>query len=374
MSKLSLYLITTVLIAIMLSLSGCGSSTPTTTNNNTTTKILLGGTIQGTPLNLSMIVTTLAGSGSAGAIDGTGIAATFQFPSGVTTDGANLYVTDSVNNKIRKIVIATGVVTTLAGSGVAGAADGTGVAATFWSPLGITTDGTNLYITDAGNNAIRKIVIATGVVTTLAGSGVAGAADGTGVAATFNWPCEVTTDGTNLYIADFGNHKIRKIVIATGIVTTIAGSGVAGAVDGTGIAATFKQPYGITTDGMNLYVADQGNKEIRKIVIATGVVTTLAGSGAPGAADGTGIAATFWGPAGITTDGINLYVVDTWNNNIRKIVIATGVVTTLAGSGVAGAADGTGIAATFNGPTGITTDGTNLYIVDKSNNKIRKIQ
>ena len=149
---------------------------------------------------------------------------------------------------------------------------------------------------------------------------------------------------------------------------------VAGATDGTGIAASFNLPIGITTDGVNLYVADYLNNKIRKIVIATGVVTTLAGSGTAGVADGTGVTATFSNPWGITTDGVNLYAADSWNNKIRKIVIATGVVTTFAGSGAVGASDGTGIAATFNLPCGITTDGANLYVVDQTNHKIRKIQ
>jgi hypothetical protein len=158
-------------------------------------------------------------------------------------------------------------------------------------------------------------------VTTPAGSGVAGAADGTGTAATFNQPNSITTDGTNLYVADMNNHKVRKIVISSGVVTTLAGSGVSGAADGTGTAATFNQPFGITTDGTNVYVADMNNHKVRKIVISSGVVTTLAGSGASGAADGTGTAATFSFPAGVTTDGTNVYVADMNNHKVRKIVI-----------------------------------------------------
>ncbi len=340
-----------------------GGSSP-----STCAKVLLSGKST-CPLSLTGAVTTLAGSGS-GDAEGTGNAAMFQNPAGVTTDGTNLYVADQSNNKIRKVVIATGVVTTLAGSGTADTTNGTGTAAAFNNPTGITTDGTNLYVAEVSNNRIRKIVIATGVVTTLAGFGP-GDNNGTGTAATFNQPSGITTDGTNLYVADQVNNQIRKIVIATAVVTTLAGNGP-GNADGTGTAATFWQPTDVTTDGTNLYVADNANYRIRKIVIATGVVTTLAGNG-KGSADGTGTTATFSQPSGLTTDGTNLYVVDNDIHRIRKIVIATGVVTTLAGSGQ-GSADGTGTAATFFYPKGVTTDGTNLYVADQSNHRIRKIQ
>jgi hypothetical protein len=151
-------------------------------------------------------------------------------------------------------------------AGITGSADGTGTAVTFNYPRGITSDGINLYVADYGNRIIRQIVIATGVVSTLAGTaGTAGAADGTGTAATFNYPWSITSDGTNLYVADFGNSTIRKIVISTGVVSILAGTaGVRGAADGTGTAATFYRPQGITSDGSSLYVTDSGNT-IRKI-------------------------------------------------------------------------------------------------------------
>ena len=164
-------------------------------------------------------------------------------------------------------------------------------------------------------------MIATGVVSTLAGTaGATGATDGTGSAARFNTPVGITTDGVNLYIADSGN-TIRKVVIATGVVSTLAGTAdIFGSTDGTGSAASFDTPYGITTDGNNLYVVDNGNLTVRKIEIATVVVSTLAGTaGATGAADGTGSAARFNDPLGITTDGINLYLADGNNYTIRKI-------------------------------------------------------
>nr|WP_324257862.1 hypothetical protein [Cellvibrio fontiphilus] len=319
------------------------------------------------------VVTTLAGRGSRGSADGIGTAASFHYPDGITTDGTHLYVADFGNDAIRKIEIATAAVTWLAGSSDK-SADGTGLAAIFYSPAGITTDGTHLYVADTNNHKIRKIEIATGVVTTLAGSGSIGSADGTGTAARFSSPEGITTDGTHLYIADTWNHKIRKIVIATGVVTTLAGNYSYGSADGIGLAASFDLPTGITTDGTNLYVADAFNKKIRKIEVATSVVTTLAGSGSSESVDGTGAAASFDRPTGITTDGTYLYVTDKYGNKIRKIVIATGVVTTLAGSGLQGSADGTGAAAKFNYPSNIVTDSTHLYVADYRSHKIRKIE
>ena len=334
----------------------------------------MGGSIQGAALNLSTVVTSFAGGATpfVGPMDGTGTAAWFFNPTAITTNGTHLYVADTSNNKIRKIEIATGVVTSFAGSGTAGALDGTGTAATFWQPGGIATDGTNLYVTENGNNRVRKIVIATGVVSTLAGSTI-GTLDGTGTAAQFSRPIGITTDGTNLYVVDSSSFKIRKIVIDTGVVTTFAGSGSAGAVDAVGTAATFTYPAGITTDGTNLYVADSLSNRIRKIVISTRAVTTLAGSATSGSDDGAGSAAKFFKPAGVATDGTNVYVGDTGNHKIRKIVIATGEVSTIAGTGSIGAADGTGSAASFYNPNGMTTDGKTLYVVDSTNTKIRKI-
>ena len=334
----------------------------------------------------SAAVSTLAGNANPAA-DGAGAAARFNQPQQVTSDGVNLYVADSLNHIIRKIVIASGAVSTLAGTGASGVADGTGSTAWFNTPRGITTDGSNVYVADTGNNKIRQIAIATGLVTTLAGgSGASGAADGTGTAAAFNSPQDITTDGANLYVADTGNNKIRKIVIASGAVSSLTGAanmaGAAGSADGAGTAATFNWPQGITTDGANLYVADTLNYKIRKIVLASGAVSSLTGAAnaaaGQGFADGSGTTATFADPVGITTDGSNLYVVDFGNRKIRKIDIATAVVSSLTGTanttGAAGFADGTGAAATFNGPYGITSDGASLYVTELVNGVIRKIQ
>jgi len=350
--------------------------------------ILVGGTMQGKALNLTGVVTTIAGiPGHTGSNDKIGQTALFQGPKGITSDGTNLYVTDSFNNTIRKIVIATGDVTTFAGTvGVSGSTDGTGAAALFNNPCGIASDGTNLYVAEQSNHTIRKIVIATAAVTTLAGTaGLTGSTNGTGAAARFNVPKGITTDGTNLYVADTSNNTIRQIVISTGVVTTLAGAaGVKGSTDGIGTAALFSfntgtvPAPGITTDNTNLYVSDCGNNTIRIIVIASGTVTTLAGSaGIVGSTDGNGTAALFNGPKGISTDGTNLYVTDSYNFTIRKINISSGAVTTFAGtSGLAGTTDKTGTAGLFTfgkGPSFNTIVGTNLYQVESNSYTIRKI-
>ncbi|MCB1188831.1 MAG: hypothetical protein H7A23_06095 [Leptospiraceae bacterium] len=326
-------------------------------------------------------ISTFAGSaGNSGSTDATGTEALFNQPDGIATDGTNLYVADSNNHTIRKIEITSGTVTTLAGSaGNSGSADGTGTAARFNKPIGIATDKTNLYVTDT-NHTIRKIVISTGVVTTLAGTaGTTGSNDATGTSATFNSPNGITidSDNTNLYVSDYGNNTIRKVVISTGVVTTLAGSaGSSGSTDDTGTSARFSGPAGITADSTQLYVADSKNHTIRKIEISTGAVTTLAGSaGATGSTDSSGTSARFNGPVGIVTDNTNLYVSDYSNNTIRQIVISSKTVTTLAGTaGESGTTDGTGTAARFNGPAGITIYNSIIYVSDSQNHTIRKIK
>ena len=228
------------------------------------------------------VVTTLAGSGSPGFADGAGKEASFKYPAGIALDGSgNIYLADAYNNRIRKITPA-GVVTTLAGSGKEGFADGMGKDAVFNGPAGIAIDRDgNIYTAEWKGHRVRKITPA-GVVTTLAGSGKAGFADGTGAGASFNTPEGVALDSKgNVYVADSANNKIRKIS-PSGVVTTLAGSGKKDFVNGVGAEAGFMDPKGIALDAVgNVYVSDKGNHQIRKITPG-GVVTTLAGWGKRG--------------------------------------------------------------------------------------------
>ncbi|WP_136152987.1 T9SS type A sorting domain-containing protein [Flavobacterium sangjuense] len=315
-------------------------------------------------------VTTVAGS-TQGFADGPVATAQFFSPLGVAVDaGGNLYVADGWNNKIRKITPA-GIVSTLAGS-TQGFSDGAGGSAQFYHPFGVATDTAgNVYVADTENNKIRKITPA-GVVSTLAGSGTCGFLNGSGATAQFCSPTGVVTDATgNVYVADLINHRIRKIT-PTGVVSTLAGGATYGFADGSGTAAKFNAPRGVTIDAAgNVYVADSENNKIRKITPA-GMVSTLAGS-TVGFADGTGSAAQFYYPFGVATDPAgNLYVADAYNNKIRKIT-PTGVVSTLAGS-TQGFADGAGVSAQFHFPEGVAIDSAgNIYIGDQSNERIRKI-
>ena len=311
------------------------------------------------PLANQGVVTTLAGSGVYGFADGTGDAAQFSGPYGVAVDASGtVYVADTYNRRIRKIT-PEGVATTLAGSGTYGFADGTGAAAQFGNPRGVAVDPSGtVYVADSGNHRIRKITPA-GVVTTLAGSGVAGFADGSGTAAQFYNPYGVAVDPSGtVYVADWYNRRIRKIT-PEGVVTTLAGS-ISGYADGAGEAAQFDSPIGVAVDASGtVYVADSNH--IRKITPA-GVVTTMAGS-TRGLADGTGSAAQFYAPRGVTVDSSGtVYVADTGNNRVRKITSA-GVVTTLTGS----------VAAAHEGPSGVAVDSAGaVYAADK--NLIRKMQ
>lgn len=355
------------ILFVALVLTACGGS-----SSKAKTTHLQGGAIQGNTLALKGEVSTISGAFFSG--DGVGGGATFSEPTAIFSDGTYLFVADVRSNVIRKIVIATGAVTTLAGkSGVYGSADGTGAAAGFSRPSGITSDGTYLYITDSGNHTIRKLNIATGAVSTLAGSVEnIGTRDGVGSEASFRFPYGIVNDGNHLYVTDSSDYAIRKIVIATGEVTTLAGAPnmAGGSADGIGSAARFYRPQGIASDGVNLYVCDSGNRMIRKIVIATGQVSTLLSDITNGPyIDG------FVDPVGIAVKNDALYVTDSYTSSVYRVTIATAEKSLLAGSGNAawGSSDGIGTAARFYQPLGIASDGNNIYVTDTGNNTIRKI-
>jgi sugar lactone lactonase YvrE len=327
-------------------------------------------------------VVTLAGTAlQYGKVDGTGAGARFNGPFGVTCDKqGNLFVTDFGNDAIRQVVIATREVSTVAGTATKpGSVDGTGTDARFNVPYGLTSDGNNLYVADTGNHTIRKMDLASRVVSTLAGAtGQEGSTDGVSEAR-FRLPDAVALDGNgHLFVADTGNHTIRQVALSTGAVSSVAGSAdQMGVQDGTGADATFYSPFGVVGDGQgNLYVADTGNHTIRKVVVSTGAVITIAGAaGQPGYQDRNGTIARFQSPTGVALDeGGNLYVADAGNHIIRQVILATGEVQTLAGAPDPDSVDAVGTVARFNGPQSVTLDGAgHLYIADTSNHTIRQL-
>ena len=319
-------------------------------------------------LTLSGIVSTFAGDGTAATLNGTGTAAQFNGPTGLASDGTRLFVAEQAGHVIRQIDIATGVVSTFAGDGTSGNLDGTGTAAKFSAPFGLATDGVNVYVADRGNNAIRQIVIATGVVTTLSTS--------------FIGPTGLAVDGNYLYIAEADGNAIWSHSLRNGTETRLAGWGVAGTSDGNGAnvsynsstSAHFDSPMSLSWYNNALYIVELNNRKIRKINLSTYAVTSISGSGSTGSANGAAGSASYNAMHGVTTDGTNLYISGYANHIIRNVAISTGTAGTLAGAALtSGTADGTGGAARFNGPSGIANDGTSLFVSDFNNNIIRKI-
>ncbi len=305
-------------------------------------------------------VFTYQGNGWASTLTLTGTATNLNHPSGIARDASgNLYVCDRDNHRIVKIT-AAGVTSVFAGSGTSGFANGTGTAAQFNQPYCIVADASgNFYVGDRLNHSIRKITSA-GAVTTLAGSGIPGSADGTGSAASFSEPLGITiTNAGNIFVADYGNQKIRKVTQA-GVVTT--------AVNG-------YMCFGIGSDAANnLAFTNYFQNRVFRVSDGSNAGVLAAGDLTAGSTDGTGAAARFNTPAGIAVDGSgNLYVTEIGNHRIRKITTA-GVVTTIAGS-TAGNADGAGTTALFNSPIAACGDFANniLYVADFENHSIRKI-
>jgi Immunoglobulin domain/Immunoglobulin I-set domain/NHL repeat len=331
-------------------------------------------------------VTTVAGNGSL-AYNGDGGPATgagVWGPACVAFDSpGNMYVTSGSQNRIRK-VDTNGIISTVAGNGNQDYS-GDGVAATntsLYSPNGVVFDALgNFYIADSANERVRKVDI-NGIITTVAGNGSETFAGDGGAAtnATVSYPFGVALDAPgNLYIADSVNNRIRK-VNTNGIITTVVGNGSA-AYAGDGGAATnaaLNNPFGVGLDPLgNLYIADSGNNRIRK-VDTNGIITTVAGDGNDHYS-GDGVAATntsLYSPNGVTFDAPgNLYIADSANNRIRK-VNTNGIITTVAGNGSRTFAGDGGAAtnASFNIPYGVAFDSVgNMYVADTGNNLIRKV-
>ncbi|MGZ8430537.1 MAG: hypothetical protein ACXWWW_01085 [Candidatus Deferrimicrobiaceae bacterium] len=328
-------------------------------------------------------VTTFAGAfGVAGSADGTGAAARFNLPSGIVAVGTTLYVCDTGNHTIRKIVSTSGLVTTVAGTpGVPGAVDNTLPGnVLFSSPRGVTSDGgTTLYVADTGNHKIRIVISSSGATSTFAGSGTPGFVDNTGATASFLSPEGITFDGSSFFVADTGNHAIRKItpVGTVGEVTTLAGDGTSGFLDNAaGGSARFSSPVSLVKIGSNLIVSDSGNHVLRQVE-PSGFVTTLAGlPQVPGFSDGAGSAARFNGPKGIAVqEGVTslFYVADTGNHVIRQVTVGGAVVTAAGNPPRAGLINSTGESARFDAPAGVAVIGTDLFVSDTGNDTVRKV-
>ena len=323
-------------------------------------------------------MTTVAGS-SEGHQDGQGTAAKLVGPDGVVCcrDGS-AFVAETDAHVIRT-VSAGGAVATFAGSGEnAGFQDGQGPAARFHEPRQIArdTDG-NLYVADSVNNRIRKVTPG-GLVSTFAGTGGAGDKDGHCSEATFNRPWGIAVSPTtgNIIVGDTANHRIRVIMVRFNIVYTLAG-GVDGFADGTLAGAQFCLPCHVACDGAgNVYIADQGNQRVRKITLANGesAVTTLAGDGGEGHRDGAGAQAQFKYPHGVAVDGGGNVLVTEFRGHRLRMVMPTGATSTLAGGGARGLADGQGTAARFSGPCGVAVDAAGgLLVADGDNHRVRHV-
>ncbi|MFY8033851.1 MAG: hypothetical protein ACOVMN_04985, partial [Flexibacteraceae bacterium] len=317
-------------------------------------------------------VSTFAGSstGASGFQNGVGLNAQFNRPNGMATDlSGNLIVADNANHSIRRIS-PSGTVSTIAGNGIVGSVNGPGITATFNNPTDVAVDRNgNIYVADAENHKIRKIT-PTGLTTTLAGSGFSGYRDGTPDSAQFNDPISITCDNDlNVYVLEAS--RIRKIT-PNGVVSTLAGSGVAGDSDGIGVNASFR--FGRSLKFVNnsgyFILITNGDRKIRRVTLE-GEVNTINNFSA-GFQDGP-ISNAFIGgfiAQAITQNG-NFVFIDGLNNRVRRIS-SDNFVSTLAGNGTVGNTDGNGSIATFNQPSGIAVSSTGLiYISDAGNNNIR---
>ena len=313
---------------------------------------LLGGGARAQPLvGGDSIISTLAGNGTwrFSGDRGPGTSASLAYPTGVAVDGGgNVLIAEFNNQRIRRVAAGTGIITTVAGNGVASFSGdgGPGTSASLRSPYGLAVDGGgNVLIADNGNNRVRRLAAGMGVITTVAGNGVAGFSGdgGPGTSASLWNPRGVAVDGGgNLLIADNFNHRIRWLSAITGIITTVAGTGLQGfsGDGGPGTSASLSLPWGVAVDGGgNVLIADSNNHRVRRVAAGTGVITTVAGNGEEGfnGDGGPGTSASLWYPSGVAVDGRgNVYIADSGNSCIRRVAAGTGVITTVAGNGTRG--------------------------------------
>ncbi|MEI6821811.1 MAG: T9SS type A sorting domain-containing protein, partial [Bacteroidota bacterium] len=338
------------------------------------------------------IITTVAGNGITYGYSGDGGAATsaeLSYPQGVALDASgNIYIADQNNQRVRKVTASTGIISTVAGNGTTGFTGDGGAAtsAELYYPTGVALDASgNIYIADIFNQRIRKVTASTGIITTVAGNGTSGFAGDGGAAtsAELYYPTGVALDASgNIYIADYGNNRIRKVTASTGIITTVAGNGTSGFA-GDESAATSAELYNPTRVAIdasgNIYIADYLNQRIRKVTASTGIITTVAGNGTTGFTGDGGAAtsAELYYPTGVALDASgNIYIADQSNQRVRKVTASTGIITTVAGNGTAGFAGDGGAAssAEISSPMGVALDASgNIYIADYGNHRIREV-
>jgi hypothetical protein len=324
--------------------------------------------------------------------------ASLNHPSAVTLDGAgNMYIADRYHNRIRKVIASTGIISTLAGNGDAAyTGDGltsTNSAVSVNTPWGVALDGAgNVYIADTGNNVVRRIAAATGIISTVAGDGSPGSSGDSGPAtsAALNQPQGVSVDlSGNLYIADTYNQRIRKVNAVTGVITTVAGTGFTNPSTGTGgytgdgglaTSAELNFPFAVAFDAAgNMYIPDSANNVVR-MVNGSNIISTFAGTGAGGDAGdgGAATAATLFSPSGVIADAAgNVYIADTQNASIRKVNSTTGFIFTIAKNGVGEYVfNGAGpYNISIYGPIGLYLDGSgDLFFADSLNMRVREIQ
>ena len=384
-SALSLSLAAAALLAAAPARAASVTPTRTATPSPTTVSP------SSSPSYVPGVISTVAGTGVAG-FGGDGSAATSAAifaPDGVALDNrGNLYIADRNNHRVRRVAADTGTITTVVGTGMPGSLGDSGAAtsASVNEPHDVCFDTHgNLFIAEFLGHRVRRVAAGTGVITTVAGTGVQGFGGDGGPAtnAPLSHPVFLVMEPSgSLLISEYGGHRVRRVAVSTGVIGTVAGNGVAG-FSGDGAAATsarISQPEGLALHlSGDLYIVDYGNHRVRKVSAGTGVISTVAGNGVPRFSGDSGAAtsASFSGPVGIAFDQDgNMFIADFGNCRLRKVASGTGIISTAAGNGVCGSSGDGGAAtsASLSFPTGIALDSAGtVFVGDRGNHRIRRV-